>query len=116
MRHCQIAGRTLAKRSISFQGHLHRTALTPSKWRGADERALAELSAAGSCKAFEKEYLRKDGIRVPVLVGAATLGGGQHQGVAFVLDLTGVRRRRRTCGRASGSTAKRKRNSLMSRA
>jgi PAS domain S-box-containing protein len=69
-------------------GHLHRTALTPSEWRGADERALAELSATGSCKAFEKEYLRKDGIRVPVLVGAATFGGGQHQGVAFVLDLT----------------------------
>jgi signal transduction histidine kinase len=49
---------------------------------------VAELRATGSCKVFEKEYFRKDGTRVPVLVGGATFGGGQDQGVAFVLDLT----------------------------
>ena len=49
---------------------------------------MAELRATGSCKAFEKEYFRKDGSRVPVLVGAATFGGPRDQGVAFVLDLT----------------------------
>jgi PAS domain S-box-containing protein len=69
-------------------GRMRRTALTPSEWSGADERAVAELRATGSYKAFEKEYFRKDGMRVPVLVGAATFGGNQDQGVAFVLDLT----------------------------
>jgi PAS domain S-box-containing protein len=69
-------------------GRLRWTALTPTEWRDADERAMAELRATGSCKAFEKEYFRKDGIRVPVLLGAATLGERRDQGVAFVLDLT----------------------------
>jgi PAS domain S-box-containing protein len=69
-------------------GRLRWTELTPTEWQGADERSLAELRATGSCKAFEKEYLRKDGSRVPVLVGAAALGGSGDQGVAFVLDLT----------------------------
>jgi PAS domain S-box-containing protein len=69
-------------------GRVRRRALTPSEWRDADRRAAAELRATGSCKAFEKEYLRKDGTRVPVLVGAATFGGHRDQGVAFVLDLT----------------------------
>jgi len=69
-------------------GRVRWTALTPSEWRDADERAVAELRATGSCKAFEKEYLRKDGTRVPVLLGAATFGGRRDQGVAFVLDLT----------------------------
>src|ERR1700716_2812223 len=32
--------------------------------------------------------MRKDGTRVPVLLGAATFGERQDQGVAFVLDLT----------------------------
>jgi C4-dicarboxylate-specific signal transduction histidine kinase len=50
---------------------------------------VAELRATGSCKAREKEYFRKDGIRVPVLVGAATFGASRDQGVAFVLDLRG---------------------------
>ena len=62
--------------------------VTPDKWRAADEQALAEITATGSCEPFEKEYLRKDGSRVPVLVGAALLEGSGNEGVAFVLDLT----------------------------
>ena len=69
-------------------GRLRWTALTPDEWRDATERALTELRTTGSCKPFEKEYLRKDGTRVPVLLGAATFGEGRDQGVAFVLDLT----------------------------
>jgi signal transduction histidine kinase len=49
---------------------------------------LAQLAATGICEPFEKEYFRKDGSRVPVLVGAALLEGRPDEGVAFVLDLT----------------------------
>src|SRR5258708_25207435 len=69
-------------------GRLRWTELTPTEWQGADERSVAELRATGSCKAFEKEYLRNDGSRVPVLVGAAAFDGPRDQGVCFVLDLT----------------------------
>ncbi len=62
--------------------------ITPDKWRAADEQALTELAATGFCEPFEKEYFRKDGSRVPVLVGAALFEGGRDEGVAFVLDLT----------------------------
>ncbi|MGF6600367.1 PAS domain S-box-containing protein [Paraburkholderia sp. GAS448] len=63
------------------------TELTPGEWRGADEKAWAELAATGICEPFEKECLRKDGSRVPILVGAALLEGNRDEGVAFVLDL-----------------------------
>jgi PAS domain S-box-containing protein len=69
-------------------GRLHWTELTPAEWREADELALSELATTGVCTPFEKEYFRKDGSRLPVLVGAALLEGRQDQGVAFVLDLT----------------------------
>ena len=69
-------------------GRLRWTDLTPTEWQDADERAVAELRATGSCKAYEKEYLRNDGSRVPVLVGPAAFDGSRDQGVAFVLDLT----------------------------
>jgi PAS domain S-box-containing protein len=66
--------------------------VTPDKWRAADEQALAELAATGSCAPFEKEYVRKDGSRVPVLVGAALFEGWRDEGVAFVLDLSEQKR------------------------
>ena len=46
---------------------------------------MAELKTIGILPAYEKEYFRKDGSRVPVLVGAASLENGV---VAFVVDLT----------------------------
>jgi two-component system CheB/CheR fusion protein len=38
---------------------------------------------------FEKEYIRKDGKQVPVIVGGASLEEYAGKGVAFVLDITG---------------------------
>jgi PAS domain S-box-containing protein len=64
------------------------TDLTPADWRDRDERAIAELKATGILQPFEKEYFRKDGDRVPVLIGAAIFEGSENEGVAFVLDLS----------------------------
>jgi PAS domain S-box-containing protein len=69
-------------------GLLHRTTMTPPEWRDRDARTVAELKRIGSAQPFEKEYVRKDGSRVPVLIGGAMFGEGTSQGVGFVLDLT----------------------------
>ena len=61
--------------------------LTPQDWRERDAQWIEEKERTGVRLPIEKEYLRKDGSRVPVLVGAATFEGA-NQGVAFVLDLT----------------------------
>jgi PAS domain S-box-containing protein len=71
-----------------ISGQLRRNELTPAEWRDSDNQALAELKATGTVQPREKEYFRKDGSRVPVLVGAATLEGGREEGVSFVLDLS----------------------------
>jgi PAS domain S-box-containing protein len=61
--------------------------LTPQDWRERDAQWIEEKERTAVRLPIEKEYLRKDGSRVPVLVGAATFEGA-NQGVAFVLDLT----------------------------
>jgi len=73
-------------------GRVRWTDLTPAEWRGRDERAVAELQASGVFQPFEKEYFRKDGSRVPVLLGGALFEGSENEGVAFVLDLTEQKR------------------------
>jgi PAS domain S-box-containing protein len=76
-------------REALVTGRLRWTELTPPEWREGDERRrMPELKMTGSLQPFEKEYFRKDGSRVPVLIGAATFEEGGNQGVAFVLDLT----------------------------
>ena len=61
---------------------------TPPEWRAVTERAVAQIAAHGRCDLFEKEYVRKDGSRVPVLITAAAIEGTNGETVAFVLDLT----------------------------
>jgi PAS domain S-box-containing protein len=75
-----------------LSGRIQWPDLTPPEWRDQDELAKAELKATGSAKPFEKEYLRKDGRRVPVLIGPAAFGDREGQGVAFILDLTDQKR------------------------
>ena len=62
--------------------------LMPAEWDENEDRRMEELLATGSTRPFEAEYVKKDGSRVPVLVGAALLDGKPTEGVAFVLDLT----------------------------
>jgi PAS domain S-box-containing protein len=62
--------------------------LTPAEWRDSDERAVAEIKATGTLHPFQKEYLRKDGSRIPVMIGGAMFEERKNEGVAFVLDLS----------------------------
>ncbi|HZC35987.1 MAG TPA: ATP-binding protein, partial [Chthoniobacterales bacterium] len=73
-------------------GHVRWTDLTPVEWRDRNERAVAEVKTIGTVQPYQKEYFRKDGSRVPVLVGAAVFEGSGKEGVAFVLDLTEQKR------------------------
>jgi PAS domain S-box-containing protein len=73
-------------------GRLRWTELTPAEWRDADEQAIAELKAVGTLRPREKEYLRKDGSRVPVLVARALFEWKPDEGVSFVIDMTDRKR------------------------
>jgi PAS domain S-box-containing protein len=73
-------------------GRVRLTDLTPAEWRERDERALVELKATGTVQPYQKEFFRKNGSRVPVLVGGALFEEGGNEGVAFVLDLSEQKR------------------------
>jgi PAS domain S-box-containing protein len=81
------------EREDLVSGRLRLTELTPPEWQDRDVRQwMPELRRTGSVQSFEKEYFRKDGSRVPVLMGVASFEKGGAEGVAFVLDLTARKR------------------------
>jgi PAS domain S-box-containing protein len=62
--------------------------MTPPEWLPADERALAQLRERDVCDLYEKEYQRRDGTRVPILICNAMMPGDSGEILAFVLDIT----------------------------
>ncbi|MDX6533802.1 MAG: hypothetical protein QOF68_1546 [Gaiellales bacterium] len=67
-------------------------ALTPPEWEEADNLAIDEMFQRGAGRPFEKEYLHRDGHRVPVLVGTVAITRDPFTWIAFVLDLSEQRR------------------------
>lgn len=61
------------------------SAITPPEHHRLDEEAFEKVIAFGTCAPFEKEFIRKDGTRVPVLFAAAQM---DDETICFVLDLT----------------------------
>jgi PAS domain S-box-containing protein len=62
--------------------------LTSPEYHQAHQAALAEIREFGQAAPFEAELTRKDGVKVPVMVGLAQLEGSRFEWVGFVLDLT----------------------------
>jgi PAS domain S-box-containing protein len=70
-------------------GRLHWPDLTPPEYLALDEIAHEEGLRFGACTPFEKELIRKDGTRVPVLVATAVLKLSPFRWITFVQDLRG---------------------------
>ena len=81
----QMVGYT---REELLAGEIRWPQITPPEYRHLDERALQELLAFDCFTPFEKQYLRKDGSRVSILIGGALLQQSPPSCVCFVMDLT----------------------------
>jgi PAS domain S-box-containing protein len=79
-------------REEMLSGGLTTDLMTSPEYRQADERARVDLLESGRYQLFEKEYVRKDGTRVPVMVGGILMDGPPPQTLGFVLDLSERRR------------------------
>jgi PAS domain S-box-containing protein len=62
--------------------------ITPPEVAEIEVGLLERLLATRHAPTYEREFIRKDGGRVPALCGGVLLEGSSDQGVSFVLDLT----------------------------
>lgn len=70
------------------RGNIYLGNLTPPEYTEADAKAITEAEQTGVASPWTKEYIRKDGSRIPVMIGYALLDGQSDTSVGFVVDLT----------------------------
>jgi len=73
-----------------LSGEMRWDALTPPEYRDTDQSAVEQLKSTGSASPWEKQFFRKDGSRVSVLIGVTTLTAarGELEAVSFVVDIS----------------------------
>lgn len=71
-----------------LQNRLNWRDISPSESLAIDDQAATALIQNGVCTPYEKEYIRKDGSRVPVIVGAARLEPPDEGCICFVVDIS----------------------------
>lgn len=67
--------------------------ITPEQWLDSDAGAVDQLRRAGTLRPYEKEYIHRDGRRVPVVIASAVIDWRPLRWVTFVVDLTARQRR-----------------------
>ncbi|MBW4528636.1 MAG: PAS domain-containing protein [Phormidium tanganyikae FI6-MK23] len=71
-------------------GKIDWNTMTPPEYQQVSERSQQELHTTGACTPFEKEFICKDGSRVPILLGSVMRG--EQSVVGFVLDRNNSKR------------------------
>jgi PAS domain S-box-containing protein len=75
-----------------YKGIIDWVKMTPPEYVPKDTHALEQINALGFCTPFEKEYIRKDGSRVPIILGGVTLNRSPLETLCFVVDLSDLKR------------------------
>jgi PAS domain S-box-containing protein len=79
----ELTGHTRAELE---SGELSWRAMTPAEWTPGDDRVIEQLEREGWAQPYEKEYVRPDGTRVPVLISGVRLESEPLRVVAIVID------------------------------
>lgn len=62
--------------------------MTPPEWTERNEQGVAAIRTEGSAVTYKKEYFRKDGSRIPILIGGTRFEESGNEGFSYVLDIT----------------------------
>ncbi len=69
-------------------GLLNWKEMTPPEWRERNDEGVEEIRHRRSGSPYEKEYFRKDGSRLPILIGGALFEDSANEGASLILDIS----------------------------
>jgi PAS domain S-box-containing protein len=72
-------------------GRVRWDVMTPPEYAALDAEHIVEAAQRGNCTPYEKEFIRKDGTRVPILCGYALREGSSDEYIGFIMDISPVK-------------------------
>ncbi len=72
-------------------GLLDFRAMTPPEWTERNDEGIAQIRKVGSAAAYEKEYFRKDGTCVPILIAGVCFEGSDSKGMSVIVELSNTK-------------------------
>ncbi len=76
-------------------GRVNWAVMTPPEFAQADARAGEQVRLAGRCELYEKQFIRKDGQRIWVLIGALKLGDADDLVMGSISDISALKQNER---------------------
>lgn len=62
--------------------------LTPEEWTTRNEQGIFSLRNQGFATPYEKEYIRKDGSRVAIIIAGTRFEDSPSEGISFLIDIS----------------------------
>ncbi len=66
--------------------------ITPSIYKIKDSQAMEQVKNFLFAPPYEKEFIRKDGVRVPIFIGLTMLSQSPEEYLCFIIDLSELKR------------------------
>ena len=73
-------------------GRLNFRELTPPEWTAQNEGGIHAIRSGGHAAPYEKEYFRKDGSRLPLIIAGTRFEDSPSEGMSFLVDISEMKR------------------------
>ncbi len=70
------------------EGRVNFRELTPPEWTARNEEGIRAIRERGYAAPYEKEYFRKDGSRVPLIIAGTRFDDSPSEGMSFLIDIS----------------------------
>ena len=90
-------------------GRLNFRDMTPAEWTPRNEDGIRAIQTEGFAAPYEKEYIRKDGSRVPLIIAGTRFDDSPSEGMSVLIDISASKRAEQEVTRLAAESERQRR-------
>jgi PAS domain S-box-containing protein len=90
-------------------GRLNFRDMTPAEWTVRNEEGIGTIKTEGYAAPYEKEYFRKDGSRMPLIIAGTRFDDSPSEGMSILIDISASKRAEQEVARLAAESERQRR-------